>query len=160
MRGRPTWEMIVDEGNISQACTCTDKAGSTLYKQQIKIATVLTTTGGVTVLATTVGVTETMDSTGGGQSSWVSAVQLDKTTMETIIAGVAAQLQVKEGESSSTEGKSNSEESSTLPARLQLLSAVKLKGKRGNSYQARKGISGIVVAGAEQGTANKQGAGN
>ena len=134
MGGRPTWEeMIVDEGNSwSQACTCTDKAGSTLYKQQIKIAT---------VLATTVGVTETMDSTGGGQPPRVSAIQLDKTTMEAIIAGVTAQLQAKEGESSSTGGKSNSEESSTLPARLQLLSAVKLKGKRGNIYLgARKAV--------------------
>ena len=77
---------------------CTDKAGSTLYKQQIKIATVLTTT---------VGVTETMDSTGRGQPPWVSAVQLDKTTMDAIIAGVAAQLQAKKGESSRTGGKSN-----------------------------------------------------
>ena len=56
----------------------------TLYKQQIKMASVLMTTGGVTVLTTTVGVTETMNSTGGGQPPWVSAVQLDKTTMEAI----------------------------------------------------------------------------
>ena len=35
----------------------------------------------------------------------VAAVQLDKTTMDTIIAGVAAQLQAKEGEPSHTRGK-------------------------------------------------------
>ena len=94
------------------------ESGLHVYRQGRKHT--VQTTGGVTVLTTTVGVTETMGSTGGGQPPWISSIQLDKTTMEAIIAGVAAQLQAKEGESSRTGGKSNQVPCQPASSRYQL----------------------------------------